>query len=321
MKKTISLLAAGIIFMLPLTASAETMRTKLMDTFSKAEQAYSDLSNGHVNFTAVAFLSEKGAIGGYDDGTFRPEGKINRAELTKMVIAMMLGTPDAEDLAQYKNCFPDVNEEWFAPYVCLAKEQGWIAGYPDNTFKPSQDVSRVEAIKIIINVMVTEGLMPNPTDAELSLPMPADADMEQWYGGYLRFAIVKELLDGEHVTGDENAFYYKPGEPMTRKEVAEMIYRVYVYMLERMEYAEIIADNACFRVNNPDMTDDEIAEQWEKESLTPMGYTMADADNLTATYTEDDVMDDLITDLAKYNCGDKESVDMTKWTWFTYFGA
>jgi len=321
MKKLISVIAAGIIFAMPLTAGAVTLRDTVSETFSKADQAYSDLSASHVNFLAVAFLSEKGAIGGYDDGTFRPDGKINRAELTKMAIAMLLGEPDAEDLAKYKDCFPDVKDEWFASYVCLAKEQGWVAGYPDNSFKPSQDVSRVEAIKIITNIMITEKLMPSPTDAELALPMPSDADMDQWYGGYLRFAIVKELLDGEHVTGDESAFYYKPGEPMTRKEVAEMIFRVYMYMLERMEYAELIADSACFQINNAGLADDEMAAKWEKESLTPIGYTMADADNLTAKYTTDDVMDSLITDLTKYNCGDKESVDITKWDWFKNFGA
>lgn len=45
-----------------------------------------------------------------------------------------------EDENLYENCFEDVEDEWFAPYVCYAKEKGWVTGYPDGTFKPENNV-------------------------------------------------------------------------------------------------------------------------------------------------------------------------------------
>ncbi len=94
----------------------------------------------------------------------------------------------------------------------------------------------------MIHALLLNEEWPTPTDAEKALPMPSDADMNQWYAPYLRFSIVKELLDGQHVTQNaDQSYYYKPADGMTRKEVAEMIFRTELYSLERPTYAEIYA--------------------------------------------------------------------------------
>src|SRR6185295_10570076 len=54
-----------------------------------------------------------------------------------------------EVTSDMKNCFPDVQEEWFAKYVCLAKSEGIVGGYPDGTFKPNQSINFVEASKML----------------------------------------------------------------------------------------------------------------------------------------------------------------------------
>jgi hypothetical protein len=315
-----ALTLAVIITILAPAAQASTMRENAIEIMMGSEQAFSDVPNTSANFAAVQDLSERDVIKGYADGTFKPDNNVNRAELVKMVVGMMLGEPDATDITKYKNCFPDVKDEWFASYICLAKEQGWVDGYPDGTFKPGNSVNRVEAIKIALNIMIAKDYWPDPTDAELALPMPKDADMNAWYSSFLRFAIVKELLDGQHVTGDETAFFYKPAEPMTRKEVAEMIFRTSLYMGERIEYADLIADVACFIMANPDLSDEEAQTKWSSESLEPRGYTLDDANKLTLKYTDDSVLKDLTVDLTQYTCGDKTKVDMTKWEGLRAFG-
>ena len=56
-------------------------------------------------------------------------------------------TPDP---SIYNNCFPDVASDWYAPYVCYAKEQNWVQGYEDGAFKPVNNVNKVEAIKMLV---------------------------------------------------------------------------------------------------------------------------------------------------------------------------
>ena len=48
----------------------------------------------------------------------------------------------------FNNCFSDVGEEWFAPYVCYAQWAGWIEGYADGTFKPAQTVNKAESLEL-----------------------------------------------------------------------------------------------------------------------------------------------------------------------------
>lgn len=109
---------------------------------------FSDVPSTHKNRNAIDYLQGAGVINGYADGTFKPENTVNRAELLKILIEGKGINPDG---SEYKNCFLDVKEEWFAKYVCYAQEQGWVSGYVDGTFKPAQTVNKAEAIKMLVN--------------------------------------------------------------------------------------------------------------------------------------------------------------------------
>lgn len=163
---------------------------------------------GNKNQAAIEFLYEKGVISGYPDGTFKPEVTLNRAELLKLLVA----SKKIGDIGQeYKNCFPDVKEEWFAKYVCFAKSNGWIEGYPDGFFKPSKTVNKVEAIKMMVKIygyLVT-------ADNSISF---VDIDLDQWYAPFIITASSKGLLE-------ENGFIYGVNEEMNRGKMSETIYR------------------------------------------------------------------------------------------------
>jgi hypothetical protein len=189
-----------------------------------------------------------------------------------------------------------------------------LQGYPDGTFRPANNINRVEAIKIVFNVIIPADKLPSPTEAEKALPMPNDADMTQWYAPYLRFTIVKELLDGQHVTtGPNNAFYYKPGENMTRKEVAEMIFRMLVYLQERDVFAEMMANAACFWVQQHDkMTETELNNGMVM-IFTEAGFSEEEANALTTKYQYDNVVQADIDSQAKTKCGPgstQETIDV-----------
>ena len=108
-------------------------------------QGFRDVSAALPYARAIEALKERGVIEGYADGTFRAGSEINRAEFLK--IALEAREDDAALMGS--DCFPDVAEEWFARYVCKAKAEGIVGGYPDGTFKPERNINFVEASKIL----------------------------------------------------------------------------------------------------------------------------------------------------------------------------
>ncbi len=183
----------------------------LFSLSSLANAGFKDLALGHKNAQAIEFLKEAEVIGGYEDGTFKPGNTVNRAELSKILVEAQGITPDED---QYNNCFPDVTEEWFAPYVCYAKEMEWVSGYADGTFKPEKTVNKVEAIKMVIN---SQGFAEEMQECKEDLY--EDTDQGAWYAKFLCVAKAKGLLEE-----DENGNYV-PAEGMTRGNVSENIYR------------------------------------------------------------------------------------------------
>jgi len=160
-----------------------------------------DIDESHKNYDAIIYLQDNEVINGYNDGTFKPDGEINRAELTKMVVAA-IKDPNADT---YNNCFTDVKEEWFAPYICYAKEQGWVDGYDSGKFKPEAQITRVEAMKIILEANLDSGV----ADEEfLETNIYEDIGEEEWYFKYFAYSENNDLLDKQHV--EDN--YFLPGD-------------------------------------------------------------------------------------------------------------
>ncbi len=188
--------------------------------------SFPDVSKDHKNFYAIETLKAAGTLGGYPDGSFKPEGNINRAEFAKMLVFTITnGTPDS---SKYKNCFPDVGTEWFAPYVCYAKEQGWIQGYPDSTFKPVQNVNRAEALK-----MLFESTEPGSADQlALSDDLFADVDPEAWFAKYVN------LAQSVNITEEKDG-NFNPANNATRGVIAEYLFRKMVVGYTQKPYDDI----------------------------------------------------------------------------------
>jgi len=101
----------------------------------------------------IYFLKESGVVQGRSEGVYAPEEDVNRAEMLKILLESAGVDIDAD---MYKDCFPDVHSEWFAKYVCYAKDHDFISGYSDGYFKPSDNVNLVEALKMGFNVFGME---------------------------------------------------------------------------------------------------------------------------------------------------------------------
>lgn len=121
-----------------------------------ATSPFSDVSSSHENAEAIAYVKAEGIVSGYDDGTYRPDQTINRAEFTKIIIGSRFPSDEISLCIATSSTaapsFPDVpNTAWFASYICMAKRHTIAAGYADGTYKPEQTINFAEASKILAN--------------------------------------------------------------------------------------------------------------------------------------------------------------------------
>ena len=104
---------------------------------------YSDVSEDAWYNNAVSTLSNAGIIDGYEDGTFKPDGNITRAEFATIAVRFFEATYDGEDL------FSDIAGHWAQDYINEAANAGIVDGYPDGTFQPQQLITRAEAMTMV----------------------------------------------------------------------------------------------------------------------------------------------------------------------------
>lgn len=102
---------------------------------------------------AVSRLVAFGIIGGYPDGTFRPENDVTRAEFAKILVEA-LGLSSAANAAVGRTNFSDVpSSHWAAGYINVASGQGLLKGYPSGTFQPEKQVSHAEALTMLVRAL------------------------------------------------------------------------------------------------------------------------------------------------------------------------
>ena len=115
-----------------------------------ANVIFSDLSPMHWCYDKIIDFEEKGYVCGYEDGTFRADRTITRAEYVKIVNNFFGYELEYDNEAE----FSDVSSgDWFAPYVNEAAERGYIEGYGDGTFKPHDPIRRQEATVILSRIL------------------------------------------------------------------------------------------------------------------------------------------------------------------------
>jgi hypothetical protein len=179
---------------------------------------FSDVPKESFSTDSLEYLKENKVISGYPDGTFKPENEINRAEFTKIIVGALTDSPKGS------NCFTDVKDEWFAPYVCEAKERKIIDGYADGSFKPAENINFSEASKIVANAFgVTADNDGDPNAANWYQPFVVGLETQK------AIPLSVEFFD----------------EKITRDEMAEMTYRLKAKVKDKgsRSYEEIKGDD------------------------------------------------------------------------------
>lgn len=97
----------------------------------------------------ISEWADKGWARSYEDGTFKPNQAITRAEFVE-ILNNAFEVPKEEANLNFSDVRKD---DWFYKQVAYAKNAGYIGGYPDGTFKPNGFITRQEASKIIATML------------------------------------------------------------------------------------------------------------------------------------------------------------------------
>ena len=109
--------------------------------------SYNDVKDGDWFCCAVSTLSKMGIIKGYEDGSFKPNDPISRAEFAAIAARF---DPDGDKTPA---TFADVTSHWAKDEISIAANHGWIKGYEDGSFKPDQKITRAETMTLVNRVL------------------------------------------------------------------------------------------------------------------------------------------------------------------------
>ena len=160
---------------------------------SPTESKFTDTKN-----PLIVMANKLGIVGGYPDGSFKPYNNITRQE-----IAVMANQAEKQltNIGQTKNVdkFSDKAKiaDWAKESVGSLSNAGGIGGYPDGTFKPTNNMTKQEAIALVSNLAVKAGLIEKPTAPVVVAPVGgAVTDIPSTPTGILNEAQEKLVVDG-----------------------------------------------------------------------------------------------------------------------------
>lgn len=170
---------------------------------------------------SLTYLYRHNVIEAGPGNTFKPTEPLPRDEMLEIIFKAHLIPLKSVNQACFNDVAPDHPR---APYICTAKENGWIKGYPDNTFKPDEKVSKIEALQTLSAIQNWIRYVSEPGFSFTDVPKDA------WYYDYVKWAYIAGYID------DAPRFY--PARAITREEFAEILFRTIV--AEKMSAKPIV---------------------------------------------------------------------------------
>lgn len=191
--------------------------------------AFSDVRN---YTTEINYLTSKGIINGYEDNTFRPEAKITRAELVKMIVSATgktkSSTSDFSDVA---------SNHWAKKYIDIAVANNLVKGDDAGTFRPEDNITYGEVATILVRAMGEERAAEK---LDLSWPLNyiKEAEELKLFNGYR----TNDLVADNEARRDNvalmvyNMLHYEEDENKTSEEITVNSKTAYAgFVTTRME--------------------------------------------------------------------------------------
>lgn len=176
--------------------------------FAAENKGFSDVDFSTEQGKAIEKMYSVGYLKGYNDGSFKPEATITRAELTR-VFNQVFDYKLNEEKASSMEKFSDVEESaWYYNDVRIAQSNGYINGFNDNTFRPQDNFTRQQTCVVLA---LAAGLQSPTTDIVIN------DEVSPWAEAYVKASIADgafKLEEGNKFRGTVN---------ITRGEVCQAL--------------------------------------------------------------------------------------------------
>jgi len=159
--------------------------------YRTTDNTFPDVEYSRWSAMPTGTMQNIGVIMGDEAGYFRPAGQITRAEFAAIIVRFHGVSGSAI------NDFDDVDEHWAERYIATASQNGWITGFPDNTFAPNQPITRAEAVTLINRAL---GRRVNATGLLQEL-LPNFTDLTQSHWAF--FEIMEASVSHEYTRGSD----------------------------------------------------------------------------------------------------------------------
>ncbi|MBE9012283.1 S-layer homology domain-containing protein [Pseudanabaenaceae cyanobacterium LEGE 13415] len=179
-------------------------------------KGFTDVS---ADFWAAAYISEltrRGILGGFQDGSFKPNEPITRAQF-----ASLIGKAFGKPKERQPLTFEDVPANyWARSSIDDAVQSGFMSGYAEGLFRPDQQIPLYQ-----LQVALASGLNLKPPAApDQTLAKFQDVgDLPKWAQGRVAAAV-----DSGIVTGFPSAQQLTPNRVATRADAAALLYQALV---------------------------------------------------------------------------------------------
>ncbi|MEK0317260.1 S-layer homology domain-containing protein [Cohnella sp. 56] len=120
--------------------------------------------------------------------------------------------------------FEDVLKHWSRPEVEVLASRGLVSGVAPGKFEPNRQLTRAEAVKLLLSLLRASGKLPESQAGAAGMAF-ADVRDDAWYAADVKLASLLGLVQGA-------AGRFRPNDPMTREELATIVYRAAIWRSE-----------------------------------------------------------------------------------------
>ena len=192
---------------IPLVLLMMLLLTLIIGSGIGQASTFQDVTTQNPNSRFINYLTDRGLIGGFPDGTFRPDEGLTRAQAAAMLFRVAELPP-----AETSTGFSDVPaEHWAAESINAATAAGFLGGYPDGTFRPNAMLTRAEGISLFLR-------LSEQPDPGVTLPDLADVGTDHWAARAIAVGIASKMIG---VSASGKNFY--PNAPFTRGDLARAL--------------------------------------------------------------------------------------------------
>ena len=175
---------------------------------------FKDVPGGYWAKAYIESLASRKIIAGFPEGTFRPNEPVTRAQFAAIIAKAFTPAPKREAIQ-----FTDVSRNfWGFEAIQTASRGGFIAGYPDRTFQPEQQIPRVQVLVALANGLGLTADQPNVLSAYADA-----AQIPNYATNSIAAATVRQL-----VINYPNVKQLNPNRQANRAEVAAFVYQALV---------------------------------------------------------------------------------------------